>query len=245
MVVLERFELNVKLPTIRWFLVKLPSVRSKVASVWSFRLSLTRETVRLCYGKLIERCQVHGLSLVFTFAFDGSEAEEFVLQEGPANGSAELLASVVRVRGSSAALASGILFVRVQIGVTEVPEDRTVVEVRARLRDHVNGSAFRPAIYGRKTLCADHKFLDGFQGKLHHGPANGVVLVIHPIDGDVDVAATVSVDGKNGIAVFCGVVRVSGLHPGSQVSEVRNVTSDHRQLLDFFGRNVLAHVCFR
>src|SRR5258708_29967926 len=40
--------------------------------------------------------------------------------------------------------------------------------------------------------------------------------------GDVHVAAAVPVDGKNGIAVFRGIVRVSGFYPGSQVGEIRS-----------------------
>jgi len=56
----------------------------------------------------------------------------------------------------------------------------------------------------RKPLCANHKFLDGSEGKLHNGSAYSVVLIVYSVYSHVDVATAVSVDGKNGVAVFVG-----------------------------------------
>ena len=137
------------------------------------RRGLVCETVRLCECEFIQRGRVYGLSLVFTLPLNGSEAEKFVLAERPADGTPELLARIVRVSGNRTVWvswrwsgASGIFLVGVQIGVTEVPEDRTVVEVRARLGDHVDGRAFGAPVYCREALCADLEFLHRFQGKL-------------------------------------------------------------------------------
>src|SRR6266403_1069570 len=198
------------------------------------RHGLIRETVRLCQRKFSERARVYGLSLVFALPFNGSEAEEFVLPERSADGSPELLACVARVRGNRSVWvswrssdSSGTHFVSVQASVAEESEGRAVVAVGALFGDHVDGGAFRSSVDCRKPLCANHKFLDGFQGKLHNGSAYSVVLIVYSVYSHVDVATAVSVDGKNGVAVFCGVIGVGGFDSGSEVGKIGHVTPDH------------------
>ena len=120
-----------------------------------------------------------------------------------------------------------------------------MIVVGARLGDHVDRRAFRASVHRREALRADLEFLNCFQGKLHHRSTHRIVFVIHTIDGDVDVAAPVSVHGENCIAVFCRVVGVGGLHSRGEISEIGDVPSDHRKLFDLFGRNVLAYVRLR
>ena len=63
--------------------------------------------------------------------------------------------------------------------------------VRSPLGDHVDGGAFRAAVFCREALGADLELLNGFERHLHDGAADGVVLVVDAIDGHVDVAAAV------------------------------------------------------
>ena len=114
--------------------------------------------------------------------------------------------------------------------VAEVAEDGPVIGVGALLGDHVDGGAFGAAVLGREALRADLEFLHGFQGKLHDRSADGVVLVVDAVDGDVDVAAAGAVDGENGVAVLGGIVRVGGLYAGGEISQIGHVAADHGQL---------------
>ncbi len=115
-----------------------------------------------------------------------------------------------------------------------------MIAVGARLGDHVDGSAFRAAIFCGEALGADLEFLHGFERKLHDGTADGVVFVIDTVDGDVDVATTVSVDGKNRVTVFGGIVRIGSFNTGSEISEIGDVATEKRKLFNFTGSDVLA-----
>src|SRR5581483_7743704 len=84
-------------------------------------------------------------------------------------------------------------FVRVQCSVAEKAEDRAVIVVGALFSDHIDGSAFGTAVLGGEALGADLKFLHSFERKLHHRSADGVVLVIDTIDGNVYIATTLAV----------------------------------------------------
>src|SRR2546430_8838155 len=55
------------------------------------------------------------------------------------------------------------------------------------------------------------------EGKLHHRATDGVVLVVHAINCDIDVAAVLAVNGKNRVAVLGWIVRVCRLHTWRQV----------------------------
>src|SRR6267154_1730556 len=74
-------------------------------------------------------------------SFERKETEEFVFADRAPNGAAKLLPAVRRVCGSLAAVAIGILFVRVQCGVAKVAEERTVIDIGALFRDHVDCGA--------------------------------------------------------------------------------------------------------
>ena len=122
----------------------------------------------------------------------------------------------------------------------KIGKERAVIVVGARLGDHVDGSAFRAAIFGGEALGADLEFLHGFERKLHDGTADGVVFIIDTIDGDVDVATTLSVDGKNRVTVFGGIVRIGSFNAGSEIGEVGDVATEKRKLFNFTGSDVLA-----
>ena len=149
---------------------------------------------------------------MFAFPFDREETEHFVLEDGAANGTSKLLTAVIWVLGVLATFAVGNFLVGIQCRVAKVAEDRTMIVVRAGLSDHVDGRALGTAILRRKTLRADLEFLNRFQGKLHHRSANGVVLVVDPVDCDVHVATVGSVNRKNGITVLGGVIGIRGFH---------------------------------
>ena len=89
-----------------------------------------------------------------------------------------------------------------------------MVLVGSGLRDQVDRGTFGTAIGCREALRADHEFLHGFEGELHHRPANRVVFVIDTVDGYVHVAPALSINGKNRIAVFRGVVRIRSFYAG-------------------------------
>src|SRR5437016_5235498 len=114
--------------------------------------------------------------------------------------------------GSLAAVTVGIFFIRVQRGVTKEAEERTMIDVRALFRDHVDGGAFGAAIFSRESLRADFEFLDSFQGKLHYRAADRVVLVVDPIDRNVDIAAAGSVYRDNRVTVLGRVIGIGGFH---------------------------------
>ena len=86
--------------------------------------------------------------------------------------------------------------------------------------------------------------MDRFQRKLHHGTANGVVLIIDTVYSDVDISATFTVHRKNRIAVFRWIVGIGGFYTRSQIGEICHVTTHHRKLFDFLWRDVLAHIGF-
>src|SRR6185437_9269603 len=131
-------------------------------------------------------------------------------------------------------------FICVERSVAEIAEDGPVIVIASRLGDHVDGGAFRPAVLGGKPLRTDLEFLHGLKGKLHHRAADGVVLVIDAVDGDVHVPAARAIYGKNGVAVLGRVIGIGGLYAWSQVGEIGDIASDHRQLLHFSRSDVLA-----
>ena len=116
------------------------------------------------------------------------------------------------MRGILAAHTIRNLLIRVQRRVTKVAEKRAVINVGALFRDHVDGSAFGAAVFGREALRTDLEFLDRFQGKLHYRAANCIVFVVNTIDGDIDIAAVFSVHRENRIAVLGRVIRIGGFH---------------------------------
>src|SRR5262245_46402616 len=81
--------------------------------------------------------------------------------------------------------------------VAEETKRRTVVVVRSRFGDYVDGGACRAAVYSREALRGDLEFLHRLRRKLHHGAAYGVVLVVNAVDGYVDVASAVAIHGQN------------------------------------------------
>src|SRR5258708_3715211 len=162
---------------------------------------------------------------MLALSFQGKEPKELVLAEWSTNGSPKLLACIVRVRGCCAAGASRVLLVGVKTCVAEEAKDRTMIGVGTLFRDHVDGSPFGPSVDCRKSLCANHKFLDGLQGKLHDRAAYGVVLVVHPVDGDVDVPPARAIYRQNRVTVFGGIVRIGSLNPGREVREVEATDS--------------------
>ena len=105
--------------------------------------------------------------------------------------------------------------------------------------DHIDRGTLRPAIRGGKALRADHEFLDRLEGKLHHRATDGVVLVVHAINCDIDVAAVLAVNGKNRVAVLGWIVRVCRLHTWRQVREIGDITANHRQFFDLAWSNTL------
>ena len=120
-----------------------------------------------------------------------------------------------------------------------------MVIVRALFRDHVDRCAFGTPVFGGEALRTDLKLLDRFEGQLHHGSAHCVVLVVDAVHRDVDIAAVFAVDGENRVAVFRGIVGVCSLDARSEIREIGNIASDHRQFFDLFGSNVLAHAGLR
>src|SRR5258708_17841870 len=145
---------------------------------------------------------------MLALSFQGKEPKELVLAEWSTNGSPELLACIVRVRGCCAACASRVLLVGVKTGVAEEAKDGTVIVVGARLGNHVDGGAFGTSVDCRKSLRANHKFLDGLQGKRHDRAAYGVVLVVHSFDGDVDVSPARAIYRQNAVTVFRRTVSI-------------------------------------
>ena len=93
-------------------------------------------------------------------------------------------------------------------------------------------------------MGADDKFLYRFERELHDWTTDGIVFVVHAVDRDVDVASSLAIDGKNGVAVFRRIVGVSGFHAGSEIGEIGDVAAQQRKFFDFGGGNVLADVGF-
>ncbi len=177
---------------------------------------------------------------MLALALQGKEPKELILSEWSTDGSPELLACIVRVRDCCAAGASRVLLVGVKTSVAEKTKDGTVIVVGTLFRDHVDGSPFGPSVDCRKSLRANHKFLDGLQGKLHDRAAYGVVLIIYPVDGNVDVPPARAIYRQNRVAVFSGIVRIGSLNPGREVGKIGNIAPDHRQFFDLFGSNLQA-----
>src|SRR5207247_8896385 len=208
---------------------------------------LSQKSCGLRERELGEILKVICLSLVFAFAFKGKEPEEFVLAQRSYDGSAELLTRVVRVRGNRAvwvswrwSCASGILLICVQAGIAEESKYGAVIVVGALLGDHIDSGAFGAAVFRREPLSADLEFFHGFQGQLHYGSSDRVVLVIHAVDRNVYVASTRTVHGKYRVALFRGIVAISSLDTWGQVRKVGHVASDHRKFFYFSGGNSMA-----
>ena len=108
----------------------------------------------------------------------------------------------------------GKLLGRIKRPIAEKSESRTMVVVRPGFCNHVNGSAFGPAIDCREALRRDLEFLHRLCGKLHDGPAYGVILIVHAVDRYVDVAAALTVYRQDRIAVLGGIVGVRRFHAG-------------------------------
>ena len=159
--------------------------------------------------------------------------KSLVFLERAADRTAELLAGVVGMRRSRRAVAVGVFLIGVQAGIAEVAEERSVITVAAALGDDVDGGAFRAAVLGREALGADLELLNGFERKLHHRAADGVVLVVDAVQGHVHVTAAVTVDGEDGVTVLGGIVGVGKLDARSQVSKVGHIAADKGKLLDF------------
>ena len=117
-------------------------------------------------------------------------------------------------------------------------------DIAARLGNHVNSRALGFSIRCRETLCADLEFFHGFKWKLHHRPANSVVLVIDTVDGHVDIATVLAIDGENRITIFGRVIGICCFHTGSQVRQISDVPSNHRKFFDFFRSDLLADIGF-
>src|SRR5438105_15284672 len=98
--------------------------------------------------------------------------------------------------------------------------------VGTRFGDYVDGSPFRASVHRGEALRRNLEFLHGFGRKLHDRAAYGVVLVVDTIDGDVHIAAALSVDRKNLITVLVGVLRLGPRDAGRQICTVADVTAD-------------------
>src|SRR6185369_1063239 len=114
---------------------------------------------------------------VFTLTLVCEEREDLVLYDWSADAATELLTAIRRIYQAAVSL----LLIFIESLITEEAEGRTVVLVRARLGDHVDGGAFGAAVGGRETLRRNREFLHGFQRKLHDRTTDGVVLVVHTI----------------------------------------------------------------
>jgi hypothetical protein len=66
---------------------------------------------------------------------------------------------------------------------------------------------------------------------LHDRPADGVVFIVNPIDGDVDVATLTAVDTENGDAVLGRVIGTDRTRAWGEVREIAEVTAIQRQIL--------------
>ncbi len=89
-----------------------------------------------------------------------------------------------------------------------------MVVVRPGFRNHVNSRTFRSAIDCREALSGDLELLHGLGRKLHDWPAHGVVLIVYPVDGHVDVAAALTVYRQDRVAHLGRVVGIRRLHAG-------------------------------
>src|SRR5215813_3825704 len=93
------------------------------------------------------------------------------------------------------------------------------------LCNHIYRCTFATPIKGGEPLCADHKFLDGLKRKLHHRPANRIVLIINTVNCYIDVTAARPVNPKDGNTTFGWIVRIHRLSTRSKISKIPEVTS--------------------
>src|SRR5205807_9338172 len=112
------------------------------------------------------------------------------------------------------------------------------------LGDYIDGGSLAATIHGRKALGANYKLLNRFERELHHRTADGVVLVVDSIDGDIDISAAGTIDPENCNAILCRIVRVHRLGPRRQISQVSEVATVKGKILDIARRDVDADVGF-
>src|SRR5436190_22921951 len=74
--------------------------------------------------------------------------------------------------------------------------------VAAGLSHDIHGGAFAATVDCRKALCADHEFLNRFERKLHHRPADGVIFIVNSVNCNVYVTAARSIHGEHGYAAL-------------------------------------------
>ncbi len=119
-------------------------------------------------------------------SFVGAEAEVLVAADAAAKGTPILLPTVVGlgVAGVLIDLVDGL------DGLAAKETVQAAVEVvAAGLGDDVEGGAFAAAVLGGETVGGYLELLDGLEGKLHDGAADGVVFVVDAVDGGVGVAS--------------------------------------------------------
>src|SRR5207237_9586571 len=131
--------------------------------------------------------------------------------EGGAGGAAVLLTAVVGF-GLSALLADGVVGLQ-GLGAEEAVESAMKL-IGAGFGYDIESCAFAAAVLGGEAAGADLELLHGFEGKLHDGSADGVVLVVDSVDGGVGVASAGTVYGVDGVTILGGVVAVDHLDAG-------------------------------
>ncbi len=181
---------------------------------------------------------------LFARTLDREKQEGLVLLHRPADGSAELLAAERSLL--PAAAVRGLLEVvqRVEDLIAVLKEDRPVKNVGAGLGDHVHRRAFAAPVGGRKPLRGDIEFLNGFEGKLHDGPAHRVVLVVDAVHGHVHVASAGSIGGEDAVTGFGWVVRrhwTGARRENRQIDEIARVK---RKIFHFRWRDRLTDIRF-
>src|SRR5215203_207333 len=98
----------------------------------------------------------------------------------------------------------------------------------ARPGDYVDRSALTPAVHGREACRTNHKLLNCLERKLHYWSTDSVVLVVNPIDCDVDVAAARAIDSEHGDSAFGWVVRINGFNSRRKISKVSQIAAIQR-----------------
>ena len=86
--------------------------------------------------------------------------------------------------------------------------------------------------------------MNSTQWQLHDRSADGVVLVVDPIDRDVDVAATRPIDTKYGNAVLGGIVGVHWPGAGSQVRQIAKVSTIEWKVVNIVWRDFQPNLGF-
>ena len=133
-----------------------------------------------------------------------------------------MLAAVVGF-GLSGLLADGVVGLE-GLGAEEAVEG-AVKLIGAGFGDDVESGAFAAAVLGGEAVGADLELLHGFEGKLHDGAADGVVLVVDSVDGGVGVASAGTVYRVDRVTILGGVVAVDHLDAGSEDGEVGDVAA--------------------